>query len=140
MFWAGFYILLSLAFAVGIWWNYLNSTDAHHEKTSKDTLENKFLHYFTYVLCIGGLIGSIILSVNTVSKCSYDVKHHAYIVWEGDFVVCQDGPGKSRWYLPDEEGIKLEGDDLSDGKYTGQIIYGEKSKVVLDFCVENVEH
>lgn len=139
MFWAGFCILLGLAFTVGIWWNYCSSTDAHHETSSKDAWETKFLHYLTYVLCVGGLIGSIALSINTISKCSYDIKHQAYIIWEGDFIVCQDGPGKSRWYLPDEDGIKLEGNDLSEGEYNGRIIYGARSKVVLDFCIEEIE-
>lgn len=113
--------------------NYHTSTGKRADKT---TFEEQFTNWFIYILGIGGIIVSMVLGSTIIWECSYDINNEAYIAWEGDITVCRDGPSKSRWYIPNEDGIKLEGSGLDEGKYTGKIIYGEKSKIVLDYIVE----
>ena len=114
-------------------WNYHMSTGKKADNPG--ILETQLINCIIYILGIGGIIGSMVLGATTIWECSYDIKNEAYIVWEGDITVYRDGPSKSRWYIPDEDGIKLEGDELDEGKYTGKITYGEKTKVVLDYSI-----
>lgn len=114
--------------------NYHTSTGRRADRPS--TFEDQFTNWFMYILAIGGIIGSIVLGTTIIRECSYDIRNEAYIAWEGDIIVYRDGPSKSRWYIPNEDGIKLEGSGLNEGTYTGKIVYAEKSKIVLDYIVE----
>ena len=102
----------------------------------RDNRETKVTKWTLYILGLGGVVGCLVLGISTAWKCTYDINNQAYIVWQGDFSVYQDGPTKSRWYLPDDNGIKLEGDGLEEGQYTGRIVYSEKAKIVLDYTVD----
>lgn len=105
-------------------------------KTEKD-LEEKAYNWILLALGFAGLVGCLLLGGTTVWECKYDIDNQAYIVWEGDFFVYQDGPTKSRWYLSDDEETKLEGVDLGEGRYTGKVIYAEISRIVLEY---NITH
>ena len=113
----------------------------HDSKCAKKTDETdkapglEFTTYFIYFLCVGIILGSVVLGTITVSECVYDIKNKAYVVWNGEFTVGGKSSGNSIWYLPDEKGIKLEGDNLAKGQYTGMVIYGEKSIIVLEYDI-----
>ena len=96
-------------------------------------LEERIAQWTMYVLVFAGLVVCIWLGGSTVWKCSKDIKHQSYIVWEGEFTVIQDGPTKSIWYLPDETGVKLEGEALCKGRYSGTVVYAEHSGLILEY-------
>ena len=72
----------------------------------------------------------------------HDMTNHSYIVYEGDFLVgnhAVNDSGSPLIYLPDKNGIKLkvsEGNYYKHvskaGKFTGKLVYAEKSKYVVD--------
>ena len=81
-------------------------------------------------------MGSVI-----VARCNYDIKHQAYIVYEGEFTFMDAGKGGDWIFIPDRSGVKLDvgkGDWrlTDDGVYTGTVIYAERSKVVVDCIVD----
>lgn len=103
--------------------------------------EKKLEYYIMIFLCILLSIGSGILLLDLTYDSLYDVRNKAYIVWEGDFVVdSYKSSGSSILYIPDEKGIKLEMDayTLRGGKYSGKVIYGEKTKYVFEIQVDEV--
>lgn len=105
-----------------------------NKKTARWNLKRK-LRLSDYC-CIVLMCFSLFLGVKYISEYNYDVQNQAYIVWNGDFVI--EHYGKSSFlYIPDEDGLRLEGGrSLFDGEYTGQVIYGEKSKIVLEIHVD----
>ena len=128
-------LILVGACVVVILWNYHMSTGKRFNKL--EALETRLTRWMIYIVGICGIVGSIVLGARITWECSYDIKNKAYTVWEGDITVRRDGPTKSWWYIPDECGVKLEGDGLDEGKYTGKVIYGEKTKLVLDYTTED---
>lgn len=107
------------------------------DASSRQRIEDKITQWTMYILVVAGLVVCIWLGSSTVWECSEDIKNQSYIVWEGDITVIQDGPTKSRWYLPDEAGIQLGGDGLSEGRYTGKVVYAENSRIVLEYWVDD---
>ncbi len=104
--------------------------------------QDKALFFALIILCIALIIGSIILIGKVLFESIYDVSNQAYVVWDGEFIVGTDVENRSgtcSLYLPDENGIKLETDayELKSGKYIGQVIYGEKTKIVLEIKTED---
>lgn len=84
-------------------------------------------------LCLILMVSSLMLGLNTIWKYQHDIQNQAYIAWEGTFTV-EDGGRVSYWYLPDKSGVELQGDTaLPEGRYNGTVIYGEKTKIVLDY-------
>lgn len=103
--------------------------------------EKEVLWFIIGIVCLGVFIGNIILIRNATNAALYDIENKAYIVWEGDFVVdSYKSSGNSILCIPDEKGIKLEMDayTLRGGKYSGKVIYGEKTKYVLEIQVDEV--
>ena len=97
---------------------------------------DKPMHILLILLCTSAIIGSFVLGSNVLYKSIYDIKNHAYVTYEGDFIVESDietRSGTCTLYIPYKEGIKLETDAhiLDPGEYHGKIIYGEKTKIVL---------
>lgn len=81
-------------------------------------------------------MGSVI-----VARCNYDIKHQAYIVYEGEFTFMDAGKGGDLIFIPDRSGIRLEVEKgdwrlINDGVYSGTVIYAERSKVVVDCIVD----
>ena len=81
-------------------------------------------------------MGSVI-----VARCNYDIKHQAYIVYEGEFTFMNAGKGGDLIFIPDRSGIRLEVEKgdwrlINDGVYSGTVIYAERSKVVVDCIVD----
>ena len=88
-------------------------------------------------LCLILMVSSLMLGLNTIWKYRYDIQNQAYIVWDGSFTV-EDAGRESYWYLPDRSGVELQGDiSLPEGSYNGMVTYGEKTKVVLDYSVDD---
>lgn len=105
----------------------------------KNMREEKVEFYTVNFLCIGLIIGSFVFFNACASELMYDIKNQAYIVWNGEFTVDKhQSSGDVFIYIPDENGIKLESGDWPEaGKHTGTVIYGEKSKVVLDIKIND---
>ena len=88
-------------------------------------------------LCLFSLtMGSVI-----VARCNYDIKHQAYIVYEGEFTFMDAGKGGDLIFIPDRSGIRLEVEKgdwrlINDGIYSGTVVYSERSKVVVDCIVD----
>ena len=81
-------------------------------------------------------MGSVI-----VARCNYDIKHQAYIVYEGEFTFMDAGKGGDWIFIPDRSGVKLDVEKgdwrlINDGVYSGTVIYAERSKVVVDCVVD----
>jgi hypothetical protein len=92
------------------------------------------------ILIIGVIVGTIILVGNTVSDAIYDVKKHAYIMVEGEFEVVDDEKTPSRAcsiILPDGTRLDTNVYVMEDGKYSGYVVYAEKTKKVLHVEVSN---
>ena len=95
------------------------------------------LDFIPLAWCLFSLtMGSVI-----VARCNYDIKHQAYIVYEGEFTFMDAGKGGDLIFIPDRSGIRLEiekGDWrlINDGVYSGTVIYAERSKVVVDCVVD----
>jgi hypothetical protein len=93
--------------------------------------------FIPLALCLFSLtMGSVI-----VARCNYDIKHQAYIVYEGEFTFMDAGKGGDLIFIPDRSGVKLDvgkGDRrlINDGVYSGTVIYAERSKVVVDCIVD----
>lgn len=89
------------------------------------------------VLTIGVIVGTIILVGDTVSDAIYDVRNHAYIMVEGEFEVVDDEKTPSRAcsiILPDGTRLDTNVHVMEDGKYSGYVVYAERTKKVL--CVK----
>ncbi len=128
--------LLAVMFIACLLYVAHSSSFKAHSECQKEIMEAKLSKWVLCIFCVVGIIGCLLLGSTTVWKCTYDINNQAYIVWMGDISVCRDGPTKCRWYLPDDKGIKLEGASLDEGKYTGKVIYSEKTKIVLDYSVD----
>ena len=128
--------LLIILFLVCLFFVHRNAPD-NPKNSPKDLIEKRIYQWMMYILCILGMAGCLFFGGSTVWKCSEDINNQSYIIWEGDITVIQDGPTKSRWYLPDEEGIKLEGEGLGEGVYTGKVVYAENSRVVLEYWIDD---
>ena len=81
-------------------------------------------------------MGSVI-----VARCNYDIKHQAYIVYEGEFTFMNAGKSGDWIFIPDRSGVKLDVEKgdwrlINDGVYSGTVIYAERSKVVVDCIVD----
>ena len=81
-------------------------------------------------------MGSVI-----VARCNYDIKHQAYIVYEGEFTFMNAGKSGDLIFIPDRSGIRLDVEKgdwrlINDGVYSGTVIYAERSKVVVDCIVD----
>ena len=81
-------------------------------------------------------MGSVI-----VARCNYDIKHQAYIVYEGEFTFMDAGKGGDLIFIPDRSGIRLDVEKgdwrlINDGVYSGTVIYAERSKAVVDCIVD----
>ena len=81
------------------------------------------------------VVGSGILTGDVVYSSVYDIKNQAYCTYEGQFRVDTDvetRSGTCTLYLGD--GTKLETDAyiLSAGEHEGRVVYGLKTKIVLD--------
>lgn len=93
--------------------------------------------FIPLALCLFSLtMGSVI-----VARCNYDIKHQAYIVYEGEFTFMDAGKGGDLIFIPDRSGIRLEVEKgdwrlINDGVYSGTVIYAERSKVVVDCIVD----
>lgn len=103
--------------------------------------KEKVLFYILNILCIVAVVGSFVLGGHTIYTSIYDMKNKAYINYCGDFIVANDVENRSgtcSLYLPDKNGLHLETDAylINSGEYTGVVIYGEKTKVVLE--VKNI--
>lgn len=94
-----------------------------------------------FIVAIVLIVLSAVLIYFAVS-CLHDMTNNSYIVYEGDFLVgnhAVNDKSSPLIYLPDKNGIKLE---VSEGKYykhvseagkfTGKLVYAEKSKYVVD--------
>ena len=95
------------------------------------------LDFIPLAMCLACIIaGSVI-----VSRCNYDIKHQAYMVYEGGFTFMDAGKGGDLIFIPDRSGIRLEVEKgdwrlINDGVYSGTVIYSERSKVVVDCVVD----
>ena len=95
------------------------------------------LDFIPLAMCLACIIaGSVI-----VSHCNYDIKHQAYIVYEGEFTFMDAGKGGDLIFIPDRSGIRLDVEKgdwrlINDGVYSGTVIYSERSKVVVDCVVD----
>lgn len=81
-------------------------------------------------------MGSVI-----VARCNYDIKHQAYIVYEGEFTFMNAGKSGDWIFIPDRSGVKLDVEKgdwrlINDGVYSGTVIYAERSKAVVDCIVD----
>lgn len=129
--------LLAVVFIICLFFVWHSSFCKSKSNCPKEIIEAKLTQWILCIFCVAGIIGCILLGGSTAWKCLYDINNQAYLVWEGNISVYQDGPTKSRWYLPDEGGIKLEGAGLDEGKYTGTVVYSVKTKIVLEYCIDN---
>ena len=95
------------------------------------------LDFIPLAWCLFSLImGSVI-----VARCNYDIKHQAYIVYEGEFTFMNAGKSGDWIFIPDRSGVKLDVEKgdwrlINDGVYSGTVIYAERSKVVVDCIVD----
>ncbi len=135
------YGIICAIFAIGLLiCLFLNAhTGSGNSKSSspRKRIEDKIIQWVLYILGVTGLVVCIGLGSSTVWKCTEDIKNQSYNVWEGDITVITHGPTGGIWYLPDEGGIKLEGEGLGEGKYSGKVIYAENSGVVLEYWIED---
>lgn len=69
----------------------------------------------------------------TVYQTAYDVRHQAYITYEGVFEVDARKNSAYLTFACGGETLKLfwEAEDLPDGTYDGKILYAEKTGLVL---------
>lgn len=103
--------------------------------------EKKLEYYILFFLGILLSIGSGILLFDLTYVSLYDIRNKAYIVWEGDFVVGEgQSSGMCDLYISDESGIELgmESSWLDSGSYTGRVVYGQKTKEVLEIQVDGM--
>ena len=90
--------------------------------------------------CILLIIFSLVLGSKYVFECHYDMQNKAYLVWEGNFTIVKSGKS---WfcYIPDRDGIRLDViDSLPEGSFTGRVVYGEKSKVLLECHIDGEQN
>lgn len=81
------------------------------------------------------IIGSVILTGNVAAASIHDITKQAYITNEGEFEIDNDVDTRSgTCSLILSDGTRLETDayDFSTGVYVGRVVYGEKTKVVLE--------
>ena len=110
----------------------------------KNMQQEKVLFYILNILCIIAAVGSLVLGGRTIYSSIYDIKNKAYINYCGNFIISNDVENRSgtcSLYLPDKNGLHLETDAylIDSGEYVGVIIYGEKTKVVLDVETNNIQ-
>ncbi len=94
------------------------------------------------VLICGSVIGAVIWGGNSATDIAYDIKNQAYIVSEGAFTVIEDEATPSkRLSLILSDGTRFEIDRYiyNTGEYTGRVVYGEKTRCVLDVQLMDVE-
>lgn len=101
----------------------------------KKMRDEKALFCFLMILLCFSIVGSVVLGGKTIYSSIYDIKNQAYICYEGEFLIDTDVEtrnGTCTTRLGD--GTKLETDAYQylAGTYTGKVIYGEKTKIVLD--------
>lgn len=108
------------------------------KKDSSESTEKRKLQFRDYA-CVLLLFVSVFLCAKHIWKCNYDIQNKAYIVWSGEFTVINSG--RSCYiYLPNENGVQVEVFDMyEDGVYNGTVVYGEKTKVVVDCTVETIQ-
>lgn len=123
--------------AVGLAVIFLCATIKLLRKPKRWRRKMDILDFIPLAWCLFSLtMGSVI-----VARCNYDIKHQAYIVYEGEFTFMDAGKGGDLIFIPDRSGIRLEiekGDWrlINDGVYSGTVIYAERSKVVVDCIVD----
>ena len=99
-------------------------------------------YYVLFVFAVIVIIVGIYLGKLAISY-SHDAANHSYIVYEGDFLVEKYYKNAPLIYLPDKEGIRMELNKSAyykhisepgkyTGKYTGKLVYAEKSKYIVD--------
>ncbi len=101
--------------------------------------------YFAVLLTLAcfAVVGSAVLVGSVVYSSLYDINNQAFVIYEGQFKVDTDvetRSGTCSLYL--EDGTKLETDAylLSAGIHEGRIVYGLKTKIVLDVETDDAEN
>jgi hypothetical protein len=91
------------------------------------------------LICILFILGAAIIGGHTAYKTVSDVQNQSYIVHSGSFVSDKDGTGKV--YIVDSRGKKITlsvaAYTIPDGVHDGKIVYGEKTKIVVDYQIYN---
>ena len=107
----------------------------------KNMRDEKLYFCLLCILCIIAIVGTIVLGGHTIYAAVYDVKNQAYVSYQGNFIFDDDidsRNGVCSLYIPDKSGLLLETEAylLEAGKYTGEVVYGEKTKVTLRITIE----
>ena len=98
--------------------------------------EEKALFVIGLILILIVILGTFILIGNTVSDSIYDLKNHSYIIVEGEFTIVDDEKTPSRAcsiVFPDGTRLNTTVYVMDEGKYSGYVVYAERTKKVL--CV-----
>ena len=106
----------------------------------KKMRDQKVYFWILLFLSCSVIIGSVILTGNVAAASIHDITKQAYIVKEGEFKIDNDVETRSgTCSLILSDGTKLETDayDFSTGIYVGRVVYGEKTRLVLEIEVLN---
>ena len=89
------------------------------------------------ISCIIGLMAGILVLISIqLYQLQYDVKNDAYITYEGEFQAKE----KYNIYIYENgkrKTLSIGQNEFTDGTHTGKIIYGEKTKIVVDYTIYN---
>jgi len=102
--------------------------------------EEKNLFVIGLILILVVIPGTFILIGNTVLDSIYDLKNHSYIMVEGEFTIVDDEKTPSRAcsiIFPDGTRLDTTVYVIDEGKYSGYVVYAERTKKVL--CVNVLE-
>lgn len=79
------------------------------------------------------LLGVLVYETYTICTTVQDIQNNSYVVYEGTYETGKD----SHVYITDTSGKRKTLDDsfysLPEGTHRGRIVYGEKTKIVVDF-------
>ena len=105
----------------------------------KADMDNRNEQKYSALICLLLVLGAVILGGCTVYKTISDIQNQSYIVYNGSFVSDKDGTGKV--YIVDSSGKKMTlsvaAYTIPDGTHNGKIVYGKKTKIVVDYQIYN---
>ena len=133
--------VLSAIFAVAFMVIFLVQVIKRRKKEKMNKWAKKYKLMFGELICLAMTIFCLAIGGKYVLPYSYDLHNKAYLKWEGDFTIVHHGKNHSFVYIPDENGIKLDGGrSLPEGMYSGMIVYGQHSRIVLEYCIDGVRY
>lgn len=102
--------------------------------------EKELIYYIAGIAGVLIIIGWSTLTMTSYKNAKYDIENQSYIVYYGQITVGRKSGKSIPLYIPDEEGISLEYEeimlDVDEGVYKGRVIYAEKSQFLLEIDIE----